>query len=264
MFIATKHMIMKTINLSLVILLALFTQSCHDSFDTSDLQIDTSRSFQQDATVLNDFIDINKTTHQYYINPNKRTSALSYIKGPDTEQLEKINSRNLDLYQKSLDRINLLVGQSALNHFVDYIVMMTNDEVYISRINSNSAFALNKTRPNAQNDKLILTSINVADQREEFRIYTSGPILSSVELDPSIYKDTAWYFNIECEIVGNNNEEEKTSVLFCGIGYHFNPCFEWTFNQSSVYHIEHDSTWKFSIINGLNDNPRIAKINFLK
>ena len=66
----SKYIIMKRIHILLMALVALSIQGCQDDFDVPSEQ--ASRSYEQDAEVLNRFVDINKTTHEYYINPNKR------------------------------------------------------------------------------------------------------------------------------------------------------------------------------------------------
>lgn len=60
---------MKQFYYLLVILFALSFQSCRNNLN---MPVPASRNYQQDAAVLNDFVDINKTTHEYYINPNKK------------------------------------------------------------------------------------------------------------------------------------------------------------------------------------------------
>ena len=133
---------MKRIHILLMALVALSIQGCQDDFDVPSEQ--ASRSYEQDAEVLNRFVDINKTTHEYYINPNKRTTALSYITNADAEELAVVNSLNLDVFQQSIDRVGKLSGQFASNHGVDYVVMMTGNEVYVSRTKSDSPRVLER------------------------------------------------------------------------------------------------------------------------
>lgn len=99
---------MKRIHILLMALVALSIQGCQDDFNVPSEQ--ASRSYEQDAEVLNRFVDINKTTHEYYINPNKRTTALSYITNADAEELAVVNSLNLDVFQQSIDRVGKLSG----------------------------------------------------------------------------------------------------------------------------------------------------------
>ena len=101
---------MKSVLFSVIILLSLSFQSCRDNFS---VPTPASRNYQQDAAVLNEFVDINKTTHEYYINSNKRNSVLSYITNADVEELNSVNSLNLSIFKESLNQINSCSGQLA-------------------------------------------------------------------------------------------------------------------------------------------------------
>lgn len=68
---------MKRIHILLMALVALSIQGCQDDFDVPSEQ--ASRSYEQDAEVLNRFVDINKTTHEYYINPISGLLLCAYI-----------------------------------------------------------------------------------------------------------------------------------------------------------------------------------------
>lgn len=76
---------MKHILFLAIISLSLFFQSCKDNLT---VPVAVSRDYQQDAAALNNFVDINKTTYEYYINSNKRSSALSYITNADAGRAE--------------------------------------------------------------------------------------------------------------------------------------------------------------------------------
>ena len=133
---------MKRISILLIALATLSIQSCQDDLN---LPSPASRSYDQDAEVLNKFVDINKTTHEYYINPNKRTTALSYITNADAEELAAVNSLNLDMFEQSVNRVSKLSGQFASSHGVDYVVMITSNEIYVSRTKSDSPIVLERS-----------------------------------------------------------------------------------------------------------------------
>ena len=94
---------MKSVLFSVIILLSLSFQSCKDNLS---VPTPASRNYQQDAAVLNEFVDINKTTHEYYINSNKRNSVLSYITNVDVEELNSVNSLNLSIFKESINQHN--------------------------------------------------------------------------------------------------------------------------------------------------------------
>ena len=99
---------MKQILTLALVLIALFFQSCQDNLN---VPTPASRNYEQDVAVLNEFVDINKTTHEYYVNSTKRNSVLSYINNAEVEELNSVNRLNLETFNESLSRINHISGQ---------------------------------------------------------------------------------------------------------------------------------------------------------
>ena len=130
---------MKQIFTLTFVLFTLLFQSCRDNLN---VPTPASRNYEQDVAVLNDFVDINKTTHEYYVNSNKHTSVLSYIKNSAVEELNSVNLLNFEIFNKSLSRINQISEQLISSCAVDYIVMITEDEIYVNRINEDSPVEL--------------------------------------------------------------------------------------------------------------------------
>ncbi len=90
---------MKSILFLAIVLLSLSFQSCKDNLSVQLPQVATT---SKDAAVLKEFVDINKTTHEYYINSNKRNSVLSYITNVAVEELNSVNSLILVSLKKVL------------------------------------------------------------------------------------------------------------------------------------------------------------------
>lgn len=243
---------MKRIPILLITLATLSIQSCQN-----DLNVPTpaSRSYDQDAEVLNRFVDINKTTHEYYINPGKRTTALSYITNADAEELSAVNPLNLDMFKQSINRVSNLSGQSASNHIVDYVVMITGSEVYVSRTKSDTPIVLEKSAENTRSYYPRTVSLKVTDYKEAYTVYRTGNIETSIELSPQAYKNAGWAFTVSCEMKENGNSE-TVNVLFCGVGYNFNsPRFVWRADQPGT-------EWNFKVTSSCDSgDPDFAKLN---
>ena len=236
---------MKSILFLAIVLLSLSFQSCKDNLS---VPTPASRNYQQDAAVLNEFVDINKTTHEYYINSNKRNSVLSYITNVDVEELNSVNSLNLSIFKESINQVNSRCGQLAASHGVDYIVMITENEIYISQIKDDSPI------DNGRYSSTV-ASLNVTDYKESYYINKSNYIETSIELNPQSYKNAGWAFYVTCHI-RNIDNKETPRVLFCGIGYNINPCFEWSVTQGDY------AEWNFETTS-LNA-PCIANFKFLR
>lgn len=246
---------MKRVHILLMALVALSIQGCQDDFNVPSEQV--SRSYEQDVEVLNRFVDINKTTHEYYINPNKRTTALSYITNADAEELAAVNSFNLDMFQSSINRISKMSGQFASNNGVDYIVMMTGNEIYVSRIKSDSPIVLERVNESVDTRSYYprTTSLKVTGSIEKYTVYGSGDIEISIELSPQTYRNAGWAFFVSCEMEQDGNKE-MVNVLFCGVGHRMiTPRFAWHANHS-------DTEWNFVVASNCgSSDSTIARLN---
>lgn len=216
-------------------LFVLSLQSCHDNFA---IETTTGRSYEQDAVVLNDFVDINKTTHEFFVNPNKRTTVRSYVTNSSIEELNNVNSLNRELFMESLSRVSSQAGQLVSKHAVDYVVMATNGEVYVSKVNRESPVSLNKVVLDSRN-KFVTAAMNVYDDAEQYNFY-GNHAETVIELNPQFYSSAGWSFYVTCEI-GRKQDKKTARVLFCGVGYNQNLSFTWQTNPSGG-----DSTdWNF-------------------
>lgn len=143
----------------------------------------------------------------------------------------------------------------AASHGVDYIVMITENEIYISQIKDDSPIELKKKQFDNGRYSSTVASLNVTDYKESYYINKSNYIETSIELNPQSYKNAGWAFYVTCHI-RNIDNKETARVLFCGIGYNINPCFEWSVTQGDY------AEWNFETTS-LNA-PCIANFKFLR
>lgn len=175
---------------------------------------------------------------------------------PDAEELAVVNSLNLDVFQQSVDRVSKLSGQFASNHGVDYVVMMTGNEVYVSRTKSDSPIVLERMNENEATRSYYprTASLKVTDSEKEYTVYGSGDIETSIELFPQAYKNAGWAFLVSCEMKENGNRQ-MVNVLFCGVGYRMiAPRFAWHAAQP-------DTEWNFGVASSCDSNTTIARLN---
>ena len=247
---------MKRIVFLFISVLALSLQSCRDNFN---IEMPVNRSYQQDVTILNQFVDINKTTYEYYVNPNKHITALSYVTNSDADKLNDVSPTNLNSFKENLAQVSILAKQMSSAPNIDYIVMMTNSETYISQLNRNSPINIQKIFSDHMNHYPTMASLNITETPEQCSFYGKTNIDTSIELNPESYNNAGWAFAVTCEIK-HNGEKEQAEVLFCGVGYKFNPNFGWSLKQSYSNNID----WNFKIT-GIYaySNLNIARFNFL-
>ena len=114
---------------------------CSDNF-VIDTPAEAGNSYESDVHVLNKFVDISELGQKYYINPNKKSTVLSYITNSDLEELNAVNSLSASRYEKSLFRLNEKISQAISSHTVDYVVMCTSSQIFVDRINDDSPIEL--------------------------------------------------------------------------------------------------------------------------
>ena len=221
---------------------ALSLQSCRQNID---IPTPASRNYVQDADVINRFVDFNSNTYEFYINPNKRSTVLSYITHADAEELNKVNPLNLDRFKQRIAKVNQLAGSMASSGGLDYIVMMTESEVHISRTDASSPILLEEGRPDTRYQ--FTARMLKAEGGKSDMCGISGTRWGiSIDLDPSAYDHAGWAFLLTCTPEGG--DRQPVNILFCGVGDRINPCFELETTTGTDA-----GGWKCQVTNVCND-----------
>lgn len=96
MIVNLKLKVMKKIFLSLAVLAfgGFLFSSCQDDDVVSEKSV--VRDYQTDAQILSKFVDLNRSTGEYFINENKRTTAMSYLTDKDWLELQNVSPVNYE------------------------------------------------------------------------------------------------------------------------------------------------------------------------
>lgn len=65
-----------------------------------------TRDYQTDSEILSKFVDFNSLTGEYYLNENKKSTAISYLTDKDWLDLQQVNPVNYEKYVKGLNELN--------------------------------------------------------------------------------------------------------------------------------------------------------------
>lgn len=173
---------------------------CSDSF-VIDTPAEAGNSYESDVHVLNKFVDISEPGQKYYINPNKKSTVLSYITNSDLEELNAVNSLSASRYEKSLFRLNEKISQAISSHTVDYVVMCTSSQIFVDRINDDSPIELKSAGFTTLSDNLVVSLLDISSEEMSSReIYSGNLVQTGPELNPSLYARDHWIFRIRCEV----------------------------------------------------------------
>ena len=185
---------------------------CSDSF-VIDTPAEAGNSYESDVHVLNKFVDISEPGQKYYINPNKKSTVLSYITNSDLEELSAVNSLSASRYEKSLFRLNEKISQAISSHTVDYVVMCTSSQIFVDRINDDSPIELKSAGFTTLSDNLVVSLLDISSEEMSSReIYSGNLVQTGLELNPSLYARDHWIFRIRCE-VGEPTDRKTAWVL---------------------------------------------------
>ena len=141
---------------------------CSDSF-VIDTPAEAGNSYEYDVHVLNKFVDISEPVQKYYINPNKKSTVLSYITNSDLEELNAVNSLSASRYEKSLFRLNEKISQAISSHTVDYVVMCTSSQIFVDRINDDSPIELKSAGFTTLSDNLVVSLLDISSEEMSSR-----------------------------------------------------------------------------------------------
>ena len=151
---------------------------CSDSF-VIDTPAEAGNSYESDVHVLNKFVDISEPGQKYYINPNKKSTVLSYITNSDLEELNAVNSLSASRYEKSLFRLNEKISQAISSHTVDYVVMCTSSQIFVDRINDDSPIELKSAGFTTLSDNLVVSLLDISSEEMSSREIYSGNLVQT-------------------------------------------------------------------------------------
>ena len=184
---------------------------CSDSF-VIDTPAEAGNSYESDVHVLNKFVDISEPVQKYYINPNKKSTVLSYITNSDLEELNAVNSLSASRYEKSLFRLNEKISQAISSHTVDYVVMCTSSQIFVDRINDDSPIELKSAGFTTLSDNLVVSLLDISSEEMSSReIYSGNLVQTGLELNPSLYAMDHW---ISYDVRWANRQIEKRPGCF--------------------------------------------------
>lgn len=242
-----------------ILFLSILICGCNDSFVIED-SVDKGHSYESDLHVLKKFVEINEPTQEYYINPNKKSTVLSYITNSDLEELNAIDPLNASRYKDNLSMLNAQILHAISSQVVDFVVMSTDHQVIIEKVNEDAPVELAHIGFSGSANNQVKSLLDISDQELSKDVYSENLLQTGIELNPSLYNKDNWFFRIRCE-VGDINHKQTVRVLFCGTGYFSDASFNWLATDSNDGKV----LWKFTCERVMNENlPSVAQMVFYK
>ena len=176
------------------------------------------------------------------------------------EELNAVDPQNALQYEGNLSMLNTEILQAISSHTVDYVVMSTNYQVIIEKVNEDVPVELSHVAFSASTNNQVRSLLDISDQGLSKNIYSGNLVETGIELNPSLYTRDNWSFRISCE-VGNSGNKQIVRVFFCGTGYFSVATFNWLLLNA------YDSKvlWNFTCEQVMNEDlPSVAQMVFFK
>ncbi|MDE6480237.1 MAG: hypothetical protein K2L45_08195 [Muribaculaceae bacterium] len=88
-----------------VVLFALTLVSCQEDNSLFN-EPATIRAYDTDARIMAQFVEIDKTTRNYVLNPDKKIMASDYVINKSREELMEVSLINKDRFLKEMENVN--------------------------------------------------------------------------------------------------------------------------------------------------------------
>lgn len=87
--------------------------------------VPTVRDYQTDARIMAQFVDVNTSTGLYYINPDKKLSAVDHVFSYSQEELMEVSPANRRIFLDEMDEANKLLTVMRQSAGIDGIFYST-------------------------------------------------------------------------------------------------------------------------------------------
>lgn len=84
-------------------------------------QSDLNRDYERDARLMSQFVDVDRSSGQLYINDEKRLNPSDYVVNQSREELGRVSSLNRDRFMREMGAVNDLLKSLIDGGGVDYV-----------------------------------------------------------------------------------------------------------------------------------------------
>jgi hypothetical protein len=191
--------------------------------------------YASDFEIMNKFVDVNKSTNEYFINPNKKPSLFSYINNSDLEALNSINPVSYKRFTDDLKALNGMVADALKNPEVGYVVFSTMDGSFVKKAND-AEFILEKVEGNSAplSRSIYMDGTFMYNQKLPVN-FTAGRTVQSV-IQVSLTSYTYYFIQMLCKIDAKkspNNDGRENLVVLSGTTMYESFTYSWTATQNS-------------------------------
>lgn len=227
---------MKKLLFPLSLIGALTITSCSDD-NTVFNEPSPFRSYETDANILAQFVDVDNVTGMYFINSNKKVTASDYVVNRSREDLMMVSSINRDLFTRDMESVNEILRAMKQSDNPPTIIYSTytSDEVIEGRVND--FFEIRQTNTQSIGKNTLAQLTVTAENSHTCQLSLSEKVAMNV----SAHSSSQFYlYQIS---LGNVSNTEAGSLYIAGVN---TPC------TNHSYALTNKSGYDWVTIKGTN------------
>jgi len=168
------------------------------------------KAYEADAEVLSQFVEVDRHTGLFSINPNKKVTATDYVVNRSLEQLAEVSSINRNRFEGEMEQANNLIKAYAKAGNVS--VVYTTRTSGLARNNEGGTISLSKSQPYSKED-ITVARLSVSGEdicRTGF--YSMGNNRLTISSG-----NTSMFYVAQISFVASD-ETDKGTILLAGLG----------------------------------------------
>lgn len=192
------------------VLIALTLVSCQEdnSLFNEPLQI---RAYDTDAQIMVQFVEVDKTTGTYVLNPNKKITASDYVINKSWEELMEVSQINKDRFLKEMEDVNNQLSVVKRSGLASAFVYSTETSDLVIDDDEDDTFILSRLSEEPYTHNNIASLTLTEGKKKSTNFYSQSDMIMTIHAGNS----SAFY----CAQVslGDQNDEDTEVIFISGV-----------------------------------------------
>lgn len=195
--------------ITLLIGIALSMTACSDD-NTVFNEPTPIRSYESDAEVLSQFVEVDSRTGLFFINPDKKVTATDYVVNRSREQLAEVSSINRTRFEGEMAQANNLI--KAYTKAGNASVIYTTRTSGSARNSEGGAMSLLKSQSYSTDGNTVARLSVSGEEIYRTGFYSNGNNRLTISSD-----NTSMFYVAQISFV-TSDETNKGTILLTGVG----------------------------------------------
>jgi hypothetical protein len=191
-----------------------------------------TRDYQTDSEILSKFVDFNSLTGEYYLNENKKSTAISYLTDKDWLDLQQVNPVNYEKYVKGLNELNQQLAEYEKDPNITQIVYSTYGKIYVKDLKKDSSIRISKVEKNVPLSRATYQTLTFMQGSTSYASFTAG---AKINTAVRIFSTSYYLCELKCNTKGAQCVNNHSSGLVLSGTGSTNTVYTWESGSASTY-----------------------------